>query len=149
MNQKEVMENKEQIKEIEDDKALVEALLSESVLIDFNKKQQETPSYYFERFPDDLLMKIKAQQKPVPVFHIGKMAVAAAVIFLVATTYFFIEKSNQNLQKESIALHEIPTAELDSYVNNNEWVAEAELQNEINNLGINFESNNLSKDSSN
>ena len=48
---------------------------------------------------------------------------------------------------KSIAIHEIPTAELDSYVSNNEWMADAEMQIEINKLGLNLDTDNKSKDS--
>jgi predicted house-cleaning NTP pyrophosphatase (Maf/HAM1 superfamily) len=49
----------------------------------------------------------------------------------------------------TIAIHEIPTAEIDSYVSNNEWMDDAEMQMEINNVGLNLDIDNSSKDSIN
>jgi hypothetical protein len=46
-----------------------------------------------------------------------------------------------------IAIHEIPTAEIDLYVSNNEWMNEADMEMEINNIGLNLDIDNSSKDS--
>jgi hypothetical protein len=47
----------------------------------------------------------------------------------------------------TIAIHEIPTVEIDAYVSNNEWMADAEMQMEINKIGLNLDVDNSSKDS--
>lgn len=142
--------NKEaNLNELEMEKKQIEALFAEESLSHYNHRIQEVPHGYFEQFPSKLMDQIAIQKKPAPIFNIAQLAVAAAILLVVVGSAVLIQKPNLTLQENRIALQEISSSELDSYVNNNEWVTEIELQNEINNLGLNLETNKLSNDSSN
>jgi hypothetical protein len=67
-------------------------------------------------------------------------------LVLFVGSYFFVNKYKSS-SYTAVAIHEIPTVELDTYVSNNEWIVDAEMQTEINKLGLNLESDNKSKDS--
>ena len=103
---------------------------------------------YFEQFSENILTKIQEKNKNSLLIRFGKLSVAAAILFLVIGSYFIVTQYNMN-DVSTIAIHEIPTAELDAYVSNNEWVADAEMQTEINNVGLNLDIENSSKDSIN
>jgi predicted PurR-regulated permease PerM len=143
------MEQEQKIKELCADSAMAEAIFSKELLHDREDKIVKVPNDYFESFPSLMLEKIKSKRKPAIIFTIGRIAAAAAVLLIVVSTYLYIQSNNINDTQNRIAINEIPTSELDAYVNNYEWVMEAELQNEINSIGINFENKKLSKDSSN
>ena len=70
-----------------------------------------------------------------------------SIIVLPDVTKKIILITKDNINNTSIAIHEIPTAELDSYVSNNEWMADAEMQTEFNKLGLNLDIDIRSKDS--
>ena len=136
---------------LEADKAMIEQLLSKDLLSQFDTAMKEVPAGYFEQFPETILLKIKSAEKPkaAKLFNIGRWSMAAAVLLIIASTFIFIQKSKTENQIATIAIHEIPTAEIDAYVNSNEWIAEVDIQNEINKIETNLEAGPLSKDSIN
>lgn len=136
---------------LEADKAMTEQLLSKDLLSQFDTAMKEVPAGYFEQFPETILLKIKSAEKPkaAKLFSIGRWSMAAAVLLIIASTFIFIQKSKTENQIATIAIHEIPTAEIDAYVNSNEWIAEVDIQNEINKIETNLEDGSLSKDSIN
>jgi hypothetical protein len=96
--------------------------------------------------PFHILFTIQEQKKPSLLIRFGKLSVAAAILFLVIGSYFVVSQYNMN-DVTTIAIHEIPTAEIDLYVSNNEWMNEADMEMEINNIGLNLDIDNSSKDS--
>ena len=63
--------------------------------------------------------------------------------------FIFVQKNKSESPMSSIAIHEIPTSEMEAYVNSNEWIAEVDVQSEINKIETNLEADPLSKDSIN
>jgi hypothetical protein len=139
------MSEKQKIYNLEEEKQL-EAIINKANFTSFEEQIATVPTNYFEQFPAGVLHSIQ-KGKTSSIISLGRLSIAAAVLFIVAGSYFFITKDNIN--NTSIAIHEIPTAELDSYVSNNEWMADAEMETEINKLGLNLDEETLSKDSIN
>jgi hypothetical protein len=137
------MAEEKEIQDLEEEKQL-NALINKANFASFEEQIATVPANYFDQFPTTVLGKIQ-KRKTSPIISLGRLSIAAAVLFIVAGSYFFITKDNIN--NTSIAIHEIPTAELDSYVSNNEWMADAEMETEINKLGLNLDEETLSKDS--
>lgn len=132
------------------DKALMESILSKEALTQFDACIQEVPEAYFDQFSGSILDKIKTTKKAgiAKLFSISSMSIAAAVLLIIAGSYFLVQKSKVfNEQIAVMAIHEIPIAEMDAYVSNNEWIAEMDVQNEINKMETNFETSALPKDS--
>jgi hypothetical protein len=142
------MSEQNNISSIDQEKNEVQALFNQERIDQFEKQVNTVPENYFEQFSQNILTKIQEKKKPSLLIRFGKLSVAAAILFLVIGSYFVVGKYNTN-NITSIAIHEIPTAELDAYVSNNEWMADAEMQMEINNVGLNLDIDNSSKDSIN
>lgn len=136
---------------LKEDKAMMEQLLSTEALSQFDAAMHEVPAGYFEQFPESILLKIKATAKPTSAkfFTIGRLSMAAAVLLIIASTFIFVQKNKTDNQIATIAIHEIPISEMEAYVNNNEWIADVDVQSEINKIETNFETGSLSKDSIN
>jgi hypothetical protein len=142
------MSEQNNISSIDQEKNEVQALFNQERIDQFEKQVNTVPENYFEQFSQNILTKIQEKKKPSLLIRFGKLSVAAAILFLVIGSYFVVGKYNTN-NITSIAIYEIPTAELDAYVSNNEWMADAEMQMEINNVGLNLDIDNSSKDSIN
>ena len=149
------MENKNIQNNIGEDKQLVEQLFSKEVLSNFEKQHTAVPSNYFENFEARVLNNIHVSKQPARILNIakwGQLAVAASFLAIVVSSYLFFQSNTSMEQNESIvSLQEIPSAEIDAYVNSNEWVAEIDWQEEINIESTHLESlnNHLMKDSNN
>lgn len=142
------MSEQNNISSIDQEKNEVQALFNKESIDQFEKQVSTVPENYFEQFSENILTKIQEQKKPSILIRFGKLSVAAAILFLVIGSYFVVTQYNMN-DVTTIAIHEIPTAELDAYVSNNEWMTDAEMQTEINNVGLNLNIENSSKDSIN
>ena len=142
------MSEQNNISSIDQEKNEVQALFNKESIDQFEKQVSTVPENYFEQFSENILTKIQEQKKPSLLIRFGKLSVAAAILFLVIGSYFVVTQYNMN-DVTTIAIHEIPTAELDAYVSNNEWMTDAEMQTEINNVGLNLDIENSSKDSIN
>jgi hypothetical protein len=142
------MSEQNNISSIDQEKNEVQALFNKESIDQFEKQVSTVPENYFEQFSENILTKIQEQKKPSILIRFGKLSVAAAILFLVIGSYFVVTQYNMN-DVTTIAIHEIPTAELDAYVSNNEWMTDAEMQTEINNVGLNLDIENSSKDSIN
>ncbi len=142
------MSEQNNISAIKEEKNEVQALFNQESIDQFEKQVSTVPENYFEQFSENILTKIQEQKKPSLLIRFGKLSVAAAILFLVIGSYFVVTQYNMN-DVTTIAIHEIPTAELDAYVSNNEWMTDAEMQTEINNVGLNLDIENPSKDSIN
>jgi hypothetical protein len=62
----------------------------------------------------------------------AKIAVAATFILILGGTYLYNTTSNKKAVSEQISLQEIPNEEIINYVNNNEAIAEIDLDLIIN-----------------
>ena len=142
------MSEQNNISSIDQEKNEVQALFNKESIDQFEKQVSTVPENYFEQFSENILTKIQEQKKPSILIRFGKLSVAAAILFLVIGSYFVVTQYNMN-DVTTIAIHEIPTAELDAYVSNNEWMTDAEMQTEINNVGLNLDIEKSSKDSIN
>lgn len=140
------MSEQNNISSLDQEKKEVEALLKQQAVAEFEMKINTVPENYFEQFSENIVFTIQKKKKSSLLIRLSKLSVAAAILFLVTGAYFIVNRyyiSNVT----TIAIHEIPTVEIDSYVFNNEWMADAEMQMEINNIGLNLDVDNSSKDS--
>lgn len=135
------------ISSLDQEKNEVQALFNQESIDQFEKQVSNVPENYFEHFAENVFTKIQEKKKPSLFIRFSKLSVAASIIFIVVGSYFVVSKYNNN--NAAIAIHEIPTAELDAYVSNNEWITYPEIQTEINSIGLNLEEDNSSKDSIN
>jgi hypothetical protein len=142
------MSEQNNISAIKEEKNEVQALFNQESIDQFEKEVSTVPENYFEQFSENILTRIQEKKKPSLLIRFSKLSVAAAILFLVIGSYFVVTQYNMN-DVTTIAIHEIPNEEIDSYVSNNEWMADAEMQMEINNIGLNLNIDNASKDSIN
>jgi len=149
------MENTNIQNNIGEDKQRVEQLFSKEALDSFEKHQTAAPTNYFENFEARVLNNIHASKQPARIFNIakwGQLAIAASFLTIIVSAYLFYQTNTYKQQNHSmVSLQEIPSAEIDAYVNSNEWVAEIDWQEEINIESTHLESlnNHLIKDSNN
>jgi len=139
------MSEQHKISTIDEEKNEVHALFHKQSIAEFEKQVNTVPVYYFEQFSENIVFTIQ-KKKPSLLIRLSKLSVAAAILFLVAGSYFIVRTYYIN-NASTIAIHEIPTVEIDLYVSNNEWMADAEMQMEINKIGLNLDVDNSSKDS--
>ena len=140
------MSEQHKISTIDEEKNEVHALFHQQSIAEFEKQVNTVPANYFDQFSENIVITIQEQKKPSLLIRFGKLSVAAAILFLVIGSYFIVSQYNIN-DVTTIAIHEIPTAEIDLYVSNNEWMNEADMEMEINNIGLNLDIDNSSKDS--
>jgi hypothetical protein len=129
-----------------EEKNEVAALFNREAIKQFEEQIGTVPADYFNSFSEKIVTKIQVKKKPSLILQLNKLSIAAAIMILLVGSYFFVNKYN-NSANNAVAIHEIPTAELDAYVSNNDWIVDAEMQTEINKLGLNLDSDNKSKDS--
>jgi hypothetical protein len=126
------MEQKKIDTALEDDKLMVEQLFSKEALVNYDKSASNIPASYFETFPEKLQQRI-TNNKPKVFFltPIGKMAIAAIFIFVVSSTFIFLNSSvDKNLTLSAISIQDISNDEIEAYVNANEWIADIDWQSE-------------------
>lgn len=125
--------------ELENDQKLAEQLFSKESLSQFNESKVEAPHFYFENFSARVLNKIDqsnpSKAKIFTLSRFSKYAVAATLLLAVATTFIF---TNNSLRPETsdtkvadINIQEISNEEIESYVNDNESIAEVDWQSEL------------------
>jgi hypothetical protein len=101
-------------------------------LVNYDKSVSEVPASYFEAFPEKLQQRI-ANNKPKVFFltPLGKMASAAIFIFVVSSTFIFLNSSvNKNLTLSAISIQDFSNDEIEAYVNANEWLADIDWHSE-------------------
>jgi predicted dinucleotide-binding enzyme len=140
------MSEQNNISSLDQEKKEVQALLNQQAVAEFEMQINTVPENYFEQFSENIIFTIQKKKKPSLLIRLSKLSVAAAILFLVAGSYFLVSTYYIN-NTSTIAIHEIPTVEIDAYVSNNEWMADAEMQMEINKIGLNLDVDNSSKDS--
>ena len=127
------MENSEKDISLREDKALVEALFSKESLMQFNENQQQSNDSFFEQQQASILNAIGQQKARIIIFgKYGKIAVAASILAIIATSYLYIQASKQStVTVEYVKIEEIPSEEIENYVNANELIAEIDWSTEI------------------
>lgn len=131
---------------LEHDRAWAENFLNKESLSQFNLSTTNTPFNYFESFPDKLLSRIesekrqKMEQKNTKILFLpsfmqpmNKWAVAAAFIVVLGGSFIFLNNSVSKKIADPIAstrinLQDLSSEELESYVDANEWIAEIDVQ---------------------
>ena len=125
---------------LSEDQQWVESIIEKDQLNQFNLTNTDAPFNYYESFPEKMLTRIHSekmnQQKTFEWRNLffnnyARMAVAAAFITVVAGTYLM---NNNNLKKMSTALvsiQEIPNDEIINYINNNEAIAELDIDADL------------------
>ena len=126
------MEQKKINTTLEEDQLMVERLFSKEALANYDKSASSVPASYFETFPEKLQNRI-ANNKPKIFFltPIGKMAIAAALLLVVASTFIFLNKGvDKNLELSSLTIQDISNDEIEAYVDANEWMADIDWSSE-------------------
>jgi len=133
-------------KELAEDRAWAESLLNKQSLSEWNASKSATPTYYFESFPDQFMSRIesekrqKLEKKNAKIFFlpsfmqpINRWAIAAAFIIVVGGSFIFLnnsvsKKTEASMVTNNISLQDISIEEIETYVDSNEWIAEIDLQ---------------------
>ena len=126
------MEQKKINTTLEEDQLMVERLFSKEALANYDKSASSVPASYFETFPEKLQNRI-ANNKPKIFFltPIGKMAIAAALLLVVASTFIFLNKGvDKNLELSSLTIQDISNDEIEAYVDANEWMVDIDWSSE-------------------
>ncbi len=131
---------------LEQDRAWAESLLNKQSLSELNASKTEAPIHYFESFPDKLMSRIanekreKLEKKNAKIFFLpsfmqpmNRWAVAAAFIIIVGGSFIFLnnatyKKIESSIVASNINLQEISIEEIETYVDANEWIAEIDVQ---------------------
>ena len=126
------MEQKKIDTALENDQLMVEQLFSKEALANYDRTASNVPASYFETFPEKLQNRI-ANNKPKIFFltPIGKMASAAALLLVVASTFIFLNKGvDKNLELSSLTIQDISNDEIEAYVDANEWMVDIDWSSE-------------------
>jgi len=131
---------------LEQDRAWAESLLNKQSLSQFNASKIKAPLNYFESFPDQLMSRIEAEKRQkmkkknakiffLPSFMqpLNRLAIAAAFIIVVGGSFIFLnnsvsKKTQAPIVANDISLQELSSEEIESYVDANEWIAEIDVQ---------------------
>jgi hypothetical protein len=134
---------------LEQDRAWAESLLNKQSLSQLNASMTEVPVHYFESFPDKLMSRIanerleKLEKKNAKIFFlpsfmqpINRWAVAAAFIIVVGGSFIFLnnsvsKKTEAPIVANTISLQDISIEEIETYVDANEWIAEIDVQAQV------------------
>ena len=134
---------------LEQDRAWAESLLNKQSLSELNASKSEAPIHYFESFPDQLMSRIanekreKLEKKNAKIFFLpaflqpmNRWAVAAAFIIVVGGSFIFLnnsvsKKTEGPMVVNNISLQELSIEEIETYVDANEWIAEIDVQAQI------------------
>jgi hypothetical protein len=131
---------------LEQDRAWAESLLNKQSLSQFNLSKTDAPIHYFESFPDQLMNRIesekrqKLEKKNTKIFFLpsfmqplNRLAIAAVFIIVVGGSFIFLnnsvsKKTQAAIVANDISLQELSNEEIESYVDANEWIAEIDVQ---------------------
>ena len=131
---------------LEQDRAWAESLLNKQSLSQLNASMTEVPVHYFESFPDKLMSRIankRLEKKNAKIFFlpsfmqpINRWAVAAAFIIVVGGSFIFLnnsvsKKTEASIVANTISLQDISIEEIETYVDANEWIAEIDIQAQV------------------
>lgn len=127
------MEQKKIDTALENDKSMVESLFTKEALANYDRSTTHVPTSYFETFPEKLQQRI-ANNQPKTFFltPLGKMAIAAVFIFVIGSTFIFLNSSvDKNVAIASISMQDISNEEIEAYVDANEWMADIDWHSEV------------------
>lgn len=131
---------------LEQDRAWAESLLNKQSLSELNTSKTDAPIHYFESFPDKIMSRIEAEKRqkmekknakifflPSFIQPINRWAIAAAFIIVVGGSFIFLnnsvsKKTQASIVANDISLQELSNEEIESYVDANEWIAEIDVQ---------------------
>jgi len=134
---------------LEQDRAWAESLLNKQSLSELNASKTDTPTHYFESFPEKLMSRIanekleKLEKKNAKIFFlpsfmqpINRWAVAAAFIIVVGGSFIFLnnsvsKKTEAPIVANAISLQDLSIEEIETYVDANEWIAEIDIQAQV------------------
>ena len=134
---------------LEQDRTWADSLLNKQSLSQFNLSKTDAPFNYFESFPDKLMSRIesekrqKIEKKNAKIFFLpsfmqpmNRWAVAAAFIIVVGGSFIFLnnsvtKKTQAPVVANAISLQELSSEEIESYVDANEWIAEIDIQTQM------------------
>lgn len=127
------MENNFKENNLEQDKALIEALFGKETLMDFDENQMQSSDTFFQKQQAAILKAVgKPKSKIILLSNWSKLAVAASFMAIVVTSYLIIQRNTQTESvTEFVKIEEIPSEEIEHYVNNNEMIAEIDWSSEI------------------
>ena len=99
----------------------------------FNENQQQSNHAFFEQQQASIIKAIGQQKARIIIFRkYGKIAVAASILAIIATSYLYIQASKQSTATvEYVKVEDIPSEEIENYVNANELIAEIDWSTEI------------------
>lgn len=120
---------------LQQDQQWVESIVKKDQLNRFNLTNTDAPFNYFESFPKKIITRIQTEKnkpstsilKIIFLNPYAKIAVAATLILILGGTYLYNTPSTKKVVSEQISLQEIPNEEIINYVNNNEAIAEIDL----------------------
>lgn len=123
----------------------------EAALKGFQAKNNQVPEGYFDQFELELLHKIQTDAnapKKAKVYSLiaksKKYLIAASLVIAVATGYFFYDnlKTNEITQDEFVQIETLPDLVIETYINNNELVAEVDWNSAIETESASMQINN-------
>jgi len=120
---------------LQQDQEWVESIVKKDQLNRFNLTNTDAPFNYFESFPEKMNTRIQLENnkpknsilKIILLNPYAKIAVAATFILILGGTYLYNTTSTKKAVSKQISLQEIPNEEIINYVNNNEAIAEIDL----------------------
>jgi hypothetical protein len=140
------MENRENDMELQEDKLRIEALFNKAALDQWDSSNKAVPHNYFNAFEANTLDAVKSIQPKAKIVSLNnwkRIAVAASFLAITTSTYWWLElnaSNNNNDSTTALSIQQIPTEEIDAYINANDWLADVDWQTELNNEEINISS---------
>lgn len=129
------MDNNKADIDLLEDKALADSLFGKATFAEFDKHQNVLDPAFFEDQAATILKKVQAPKKPktIAINYWGKVAIAASLLTIVATTYLLLADPKSKTETAVyVKIEEIPSDEIEQYVNEQESIAEIDWSSEIN-----------------
>ena len=129
------MQKIERDMELNEDKLSIEALFNKEVLNSWDASNKAVPHNYFNAFEAKIVHTTQQIQPVTKIFTLStwkKLAVAASFLAIITSAYLWMEmKPSENNSVASLSIQQIPTEEIDAYINANDWLAEVDWETEI------------------
>lgn len=144
------MENKEFDTSLLKDKALAEAILGKENLVQWETQQvSETDSFFLAQQANILKRIQKKKAHIISLRNLGKIAIAASLLTIIATTYILVNKPTPVVATELVKIEEISSDEIENYVNANELIAATDWSSELNEEAAIYEASTMSSNTKN
>jgi hypothetical protein len=138
------MEKRDNDMELQEDKLRTEALFNKAVLDQWDSSNKAVPHNYFNGFEAKTLHTVQSIEPKAKIISLStwKMIAVAASFFAITTsTYWWMEQNASNNNSTTVLnIQQIPTEEIDAYIDANDWLADVDWQTELNNEEINISS---------